>query len=179
MICLPGLDCKDYWERIRRGAPLPDIECPTCRRRLRGHGWYGRYLSGQRVSLRRLRCRACSVTHALLPEEVCAYQDLTLSALEQAALEEGPSAAARAAGCEGAVRRARRWLRSLVWKQLLHLLPAVGDFWRRTKTLVGSAPGMLLRLRHWIWSHLGFLLGGPCGLFRAGRPPSHPRRSAT
>ena len=98
MLCLPGLGCKDYWERMRRGSPIPEIDCPTCLVRLKGHGWYERYFCGELVDIRRLRCVGCSVTHALLPEDLCAYQDLTLPALEQAKQRDGPTAAARTAG---------------------------------------------------------------------------------
>ena len=179
MLCLPGLGCKDYWERITPGSPIPEIACPSCLGRLKGHGWYQRYFCERRVGIRRLRCAVCGVTHALLPEDLCAYQDLTLSALEQAQQRDGPSAAARAAGCDGALRRARRWRGSRVWQQLLALLPAPGSLWERIVALVGSAPGRLVRLRHWMWSHLVYWLGGPCGVFRHGRPPSGRRHAST
>ena len=103
MLCLPGLGCKNYWEWMAPGSPVPKIECPSCHRLLRGHGWYRRYLGGQRVRIRRLWCAGCCVTHALLPEDVCAYQDLTLTALEagaaygavQAKQRDGPTAGGR------------------------------------------------------------------------------------
>ena len=179
MLCLPGLSCKDYWERMTRGLPIPEIECPSCHRLLQGHGWYRRYLGGRRVHIRRLRCAVCRVTHALLPEDVCAYQDLTLTAPEQAKQRDGPTAAAQAAGWDGAVRRARRWRGARLWQQLHALLPAPGQVWSRIVTLVGTETGMFRRLRHWMWSHLAYLLGGPCGLFRHGRPPVGRRRAST
>lgn len=179
MLCLPGLGCKEYWERMRSGSPIPEMECPTCLSQLKGHGWYQRYFCGERVDIRRLRCVGCGVTHALLPEDLCAYQDLTLPSLEQAKQRDGPSSGACAAGWDGAVRRARRWRGSRVWRQLLALLPAAGTVWERVVALVGSAPGMLVRLRHWVWSHLAYWLGGPCGLFRHGRPPSGRREAST
>ncbi len=179
MLCLPGLGCKDYWERMRPGSPIPEIECPTCPVRLKGHGWYARYFRGELVDIRRLRCVGCGVTHALLPEDLCAYQDLTLPALEQAKQRDGPTAAARAAGWDGAVRRARRWRSGRLWRELLALLPVAGGVWERIAALVGPEPGMLVRLRHWMWSQLAYLLGGPCGLFRHGRPPGVRRHAST
>ena len=175
MVILPGVDSKSYWEVLLRGQPLPEIACPdpSCSGRLKADGWYARYLGGECVKLRRSVCDRCRVSHALLPEDVCAYRDLTLPALEQA-LEhpESPSAAAEAAGQEGpaAVRRARRWLRGSSWVGLGFLLPAAGELWERVEALVGAGFGKLLRLRHWLWSRAGYLLGGPSGLFRHGRP---------
>jgi hypothetical protein len=84
MICHPGLDSKNYWDQTLCGE-IPEIPCPECESSLRGHGTYQRYLGGTQVSIRRLRCPRCRVTHALLPEDVCAYQDLTLPVLEQVA----------------------------------------------------------------------------------------------
>lgn len=179
MLCLRGLGCKDYWDRLTAGSPVPEMECPMCHGQLKGHGWYQRYLGSERVGIRRLRCVACRVTHALLPEDLCAYQDLTLPALEQAKQRDGPSAAAQAAGWAGAVRRARRWRRGRLWRELLAVLPAAGDVWERIVALVGAEPGMLVRLRHWMWSRLAYLLGGPCGLFRHGRPLRHLRGAST
>ncbi len=179
MLCLPGLACKEYWERMRPGSPIPEIKCPTCLCQLKGHGWYQRYFGGERVGIRRLRCVGCRVTHALLPEDLCAYQDLTLPALEQAKQSDGPTAAARAAGWAGAMRRARRWRGGRLWQELVALLPTPGNVWERIVALVGPEPGMLVRLRHWMWSQLAFLLGGPCGLFRHGRPRLHLRGAST
>lgn len=184
MLCLAGLDCKSYWTRLSQGIPHVSCPDPDCRgSQLRPHGWYRRYLDGQRVAFRRVRCPRCGVTHALLPEDVCAYQDLTLCVIERALVEAraGPSAAARAAGVEGAaaVRRARRWLRSPVWEQLRLLLPAVGDLWQRIVAVLGAGSEKLLRLRHWLGAKHGYLLGGPAGLFRHGRPSKRLRGRST
>lgn len=95
MVSLEGLDCKQYRERVE-GA-VPEISCPDpeCHQtRLRGHGWYHRYLGGMRQPLRRLRCPRCRVSHALLPEDLCAYRDVSLEAVE-AALAAGRQAPAR------------------------------------------------------------------------------------
>ena len=176
MLCLAGLDRKSYWNRLRPWGSIPEVKCPdpACRScLLRPHGWYQRYLGSERVAFRRVRCPRCGVTHALLPTDVCAYQDLTLTAVERAMeARAGPAAAARAAGEHGgtAIRRARRWLRSPIWKQLTLLLPAVGDLWERIVAVVGPGAEKLVRLRSWLWSKWGYLLGGPIGIFRQGRP---------
>lgn len=172
MVFLPGLDRKSYWKRLATGiptVPCPDPSCQSCL--LRPHGWYRRYLDGERVAFRRTRCPCCGVTHALLPEDVCAYLDLTLPALERAMDAGLPTSAARAVGEVTAVtvRRARRWLRGSTWVQLLTLLPTAGDLLDRIVAFVGEAPGKLIRLRHRLWSKR-VLLGGLSGLFLHGRP---------
>ena len=179
MLCLPDVDYKRY---LSLDSPLPEVWCPSCETcLLRGHGWYRRYLGGELVSIRRTRCPRCRVTHALLPEDVCAYQDLTFSSLECAIdAGGGPTAAARAVGERGeaAVRRTRRWL-GPVWKQIKPLLPAPGEIWDRIEAVVGPGPGKLIRLRRWLWSKLVLFLGGPVGLFRHGRPARATRRGST
>jgi hypothetical protein len=180
MVCLPGLDGKSYARRIVVGGELPEIPCPDpycsgeC---LRGHGFYERYLGGLRVALRRLRCPRCGVTHALLPEDVCAYRDLSLEALERALGSPGPSLAARRAGesaDDAGIRRARRWLRQAqgTWTYHLQALlpPVAGPWWERAGAILGTAPGMLVRLRHWLGSTWRCFLGGLTGLYRCGRP---------
>jgi hypothetical protein len=172
MVFLCAVDHKSYWKKLASGVPeveCPDPACSGCL--LRGHGWYRRYLGGGLVDFRRTRCPNCGVTHALLPEDVCAYQDLTLSALESA-LEAGlPTAAARAVGkvSVAAVCRARRWFRSSVW-EVLPILCGTDQLWTRLVALVGETPGKLVRVRRWLWSQSNLLLGGPCGLFLHGRP---------
>jgi hypothetical protein len=173
MVFLSTLDHKSYWQELAAG--IPEVRCPnpSCSRcLLRGHGWYRRYLGGRRVAFRRTRCPCCGVTHALLPEDVCAYQDLTLSALELAMEAASPTPAARAVGSASvaAVRRARRWFRGTTWAALDPLLTGPGRLLDRLVTLVGKAPGKLLRLRRWLWSKAGLLLGGLSGLFLHGRP---------
>lgn len=184
MVCVVGLDSKSYEQQLGSGA-IPEVACPnpSCQGHLLSpHGWYRRYLDAVLVAFRRLRCRRCRVSHALLPEDVCAYQDLKLPVLERAMdAAGGPSAAARAAGQddgENGVRRARRWRRGRLWAPLELLLGATGRLAERIVELVGHGVGKLVRLRHGLWSRYGYLLGGPVGLFRQGRPRGAPRRAS-
>ncbi len=176
MVFQPGLDSKLYWEQLTRRGAVPEIACPnpSCQGCfLRAHGWHGRFLGGRPVALRRLVCRRCRQSHVLLPEDVCAYRDLTLPVLQTAVqTRDGPSAAARAVGQVGAaaLRRARRWLKGSSWERLEKLLPAVGSLWRHLDALLGVGADQLVRLRRWLWSRRGFLLGGPTRLFWRGRP---------
>ncbi len=77
------------------GSSQPDDFCgafaaqyravPECHgSRLVGHGWYRRYLDSERSAVRCLRCGRCGVSHALLPEDLCAYRDATFAAVESA-----------------------------------------------------------------------------------------------
>jgi len=180
MVCLQGVDHKRYGMLVARGGPIPKVLCPSPEcggSHLRGHGWYRRYLDGELAELRRLRCASCKVTHALLPEDVCAYHDLTLGTLAQV-LETsgGPSARARSSGQAGEAgrRRVRRWCRRLKggWvKALSTLLPAVsGSWWQRVLETFGTPPETLVRLRHWLWSAYRLFFSGLTGLYRQGRP---------
>lgn len=183
MLSLAGVGCKQYEERLGRGRSVPEVSCPDSQcqgSRLQGHGWYRRYLGGVWSELRRLRCRRCGVSHALLPEDLCAYRDTTFAAVESA-LEVGvPSGGAQAAGQAGSVgvRRVRRWLRSdgspLATAVQALLAPAAGPWWRRAQQVVGKAAGWLTRLRHWLWSRWRCFLGGVSGLYRHGRPRWRP-----
>jgi len=180
MVSLEGLGCKQYRERV--GEAVPEICCPdpACQQaRLRGHGWYRRYLDGVLQPLRRLRCPRCRVSHALLPEDLCAYRDLSFGAVEAALGAGTPSAGAQAARQSGGagVRRVRGWLRSACARlaagvQAL-LAPAAGTWWQRAQQVVGPGPGWLTRLRHWLWRGFGSFLGGLSGLYRHGRPRAH------
>ena len=189
MLFLPGVDSKSYGEVFGPGLPLPAVSCPDPQcggQRLVGHGWYERYLGGVRTAVRRLRCRRCGVTHAVLPQEVCAYRDLKLGALEQALeVAGGPTAQARAAGQAGQAgrRRVRGWRRAVAggWGAAVAavLPPASGRWWERAQAMCGSAPGWLVRLRRWLWERWGYFLSGLSGLFRHGRPPRALRRGST
>ena len=174
MVFLRDLDRKSYWKKLGTGilpaVPCPNPSCQDCL--LRPHGWYRRYLDEERVAFRRTRCPCCGVTHALLPEDVCAYQDLTLPALERALAAGTPTLGARAVGevSVAAVRRARRWLRSRLWALLEPLRDGASGVVDRVVAWVGEAPGQLIRARRQLWSKLGVLLGGPSGLFLYGQP---------
>jgi len=158
---------------------VPDLRCPDAQCQgtvLRGHGWYVRYVLGVLQAIRRVRCPRCKVSHALLPEDLCAYRDLTLGAVE-AGLEAGrPSAGAEAAGQDGVegVRRVRGWLRSVrepfAAKLQALLGPVQGPWWRGAQEVVGKAAGWLTRLRHFLWSTFRCFFGGMSGLYRHGRP---------
>lgn len=177
MVSVAGLCCKQYREQLDSGA-VPELSCPDpeCRTPLRGHGWYRRYLGGERQSLRRVRCPRCRVSHAVLPEDVCAYRDLTFGAVEAGLAAEAPSAGAEISGQIGrpGVRRVRGWLRSAqepYAAKLQGLLgPVSGPWWRGAQEVVGKATGWLTRLRHFLWSSFRYFLGGVSGLYRHGRP---------
>ena len=183
MLSAVGVGCKQYREQMDRGV-VPELSCPNpeCHKSvLRGHGWYERYLGGQRQAIRRVRCRVCKVSHAVLPEDVCAYRDLTLGAVEAGVGAGSPSAGAEASGQDGdsGVRRVRGWLRSaeepFAAKLQVLLGPVPGPWWRGAQEVVGKAAGWLTQLRHWLWSRWRYFLGGVSGLFRHGRPPGRPR----
>jgi hypothetical protein len=112
----------------------------------------------------------------VLPEDVCAYRDLTFGAVEAGLAAKGPSAGAEVSGQSGGagVRRVRGWLRSAqapYAAKLQGLLgPVAGPWWRGAQSVVGEAAGWLTRLRHWLWSGFRCFLGGLSGLYRHGRP---------
>ena len=145
MLSVPGLDCDSYWRQLANGK-IPEVECPSCDSSLlRGHGWYRRRVDGHEIRIRRLRCPRCLATHALLPEDLCAYRDSKLSALEEVALE-GAS------------------------KSLFFLLPATsGSLLDRVQAIVGLREPVVW-LRHWLWSNCGYFFSGLSGLFRHGQP---------
>lgn len=178
MLSVKGLGCKQYREQMDGGA-VPELSCPdpACQGALlRGHGSYKRFLAGVRQALRRVRCPRCRVSHAVLPEDVCAYRDLTLAAVEAGLAVGSPSAGAEVSGQGGSpgVRRVRGWLRSarepFAAKLLALLGPVPGPWWRGAQEVVGQAAGWLTRLRHFLWSSWRRFLGGVSGLFRHGRP---------
>jgi hypothetical protein len=177
MLSVEGIDCKTYQEKLGDGA-VPQVSCPdeACDGTLlRGHGRYRRYLGGTLQPIRRLRCPRCGVSHAILPEDVCAYRDVTLGTVELALVAPGPSAGARAAGQAGStgVRRVRGLRsQSAQWaEQLSSLLPpAEGAWWQRSQKVFGGAAGWLTRLRHWLWSSWRCFFGGLSGVYRHGRP---------
>jgi len=175
MVSVEGLSCKVYWEFV--GVPKASCPSPGCEAvLLRGHGAYRRYVGGEYARVRRLRCPRCRVSHALLPEDLCAYRDARFGEVERALEAGSPSLGAEAAGQTGSggVRRVRRWLRAAagsLGETIKAFLPAVaGLWWHRAQSAVGSAAGWLCRLRHWLWSSASCFLGGLSGLYRHGRP---------
>lgn len=178
MLSLRGVGCKQYREQMDSGV-VPELSCPDpeCQgTSLRGHGSYRRYVGGERQALRRLRCPRCKASHAVLPEDLCAYRDLTLGAVEAGLAAGSPSAGAEVSeqGGSPGVRRVRGWLRSAqepFAAKVQALLGAVpGPWWRGAQEVVGQAAGWLTRLRHFLWSSFRCFLGGISGLFRHGRP---------
>lgn len=176
MVSLPGVRCKEY---VQGAAVMPEVSCPNpqCQGTpLQGHGSYHRRLFGKLQPLARGRCPRCGVSHALFPEDLCAYRDATLEQVEAALSVGAPSAGALAAGQDDSqgVRRVRRWLRSrqAAWAQsLVALLPAgEGTWWVRAQAAMGAGHGWLTRLRHWLESNWACFLGGVHGLYRYGRP---------
>jgi len=183
MLCLPGVSIKDYISGSpvmltqRAALRCPDPACESAR--LAGHGGYRRYLGGARRRVQRVRCDRCRVTHGVLPEDVCAHRDLTLGALESAWDASGPSAASRAVGAES-VRTIRRNLKRLRGRSSLEVprwLPAVAAGLDGLRRIFGTAPGVLVRLRRWLWSSQLLWFSGLCGLWRHGRPPHCDRRA--
>ena len=157
-------------------GPFPDeLPCPDCSSSfLRPHGFYQRYVQGRRERLRRGRCPRCGVTHAILPEDLCAYRDLLLEDLATVLEAPGPRAAARALGLEGEAsrRRMRRWRREAREPPAIHaqaVLPRAraDPWWRSAREAFGS----LVAWRRWQWDRTRYLVTGLLGLLRHGRPP--------
>ncbi len=188
MISAAGIGAKEYLGVFERSGSRPVVHCPgkDCGgAELGWHGHYARYLGGVLRPIYRGNCRRCGVTHAVLPEDVCAYSDLTFRQLEQAVDAGGPSSGAVAAGLPGesADRRVRRFRQKLtrnVARTLDALLPAVeGDWFSRAKLVLGRGIGVLVALRHWLMSRYAIFLGGPSGLYRFGRPGYRIRATTT
>ncbi len=125
-------------------ARLPPCPSPGCGAAMRPHAFYERSLGGELVRF--------------LSSDVCAWRDLLLPAWE-AAMEpgRGPTASVRAAGMVDAdgARRGRRIRAqpSLTMTVVLSALlqAATGDWLSRARQALGAAPGVLQRLRVWLW----------------------------
>jgi hypothetical protein len=184
MLSVTGVGRKEYAEKLGRAGEVPSVPCPDAAcdgQKQGGHGFYRRYVDGKLFDVRRLICGLCGVSNAVLPDDLCAYRDVSLLAVEAAAdAWPGPAAAARAAGVTGteAKRRVRRLVLtagSLWVSQILALLAAGPERWMDVvRAVVGAGGGGLVRLRSWMWSRYRVYLGGPCGLFRLGRPCGRP-----
>ncbi len=189
MLSVTGVGRKEYQEKVGRAGAVPSVPCPdaACKGQEQGgHGFYRRYVDGLLFDVRRLICRLCGVSNAVLPDDVCAYRDVSFLAVEAAAdAWPGPAAAARAAGITGAeakrrVRRLQLTAGSLWVGKILALLGAGPERWMDVvRAVVGEGCGALVRLRSWIWSRYSTYLGGPCGLFRLGRPGRRPGAAKT
>ena len=183
MVCVTGVGFKEYFEGPMSWLATlrcPDPECEQSR--VEGHGSYRRYVGGVLRRIQRVRCLRCGVTHGVVPEELCAYRDLTLSALEVIWDASSPSAASRRMG-EVSDRMMRRMrcvlcrLRRKVSMEVHGWLPAVREpGLEGLRQIFGVEPGVLLRLRRWLGSAQGLWFSGLCGLWRHGRPPHLDRR---
>ncbi len=97
--------------------------------------------------MQRVRCPRCKVSHAVLPEDLCGYRNLTLGAVEVGLTAGQPSAGAKESGQVGVqgVRRVRGWLRSargpFAAKVLALLDPVSCPWWRGAQEVVGKAAG--------------------------------------
>ena len=188
MLCLKGVSSKEYIEDSPRVlACLFELSCPgpeCAGARLAGHGVYRRYLGGSLQWIARVRCPRCGVTHGVLPEDACAYRDLTLGSLEPAWDASGPSVACRQLEPPDVcgLRSMRRVLRRLkaTRASLRSFLPALADLGLSgLRSVFGSGPGVLVRARAWLWSTYGLWFSGLCGLWRHGRPPPLDRGRST
>jgi len=123
------------------------------------------------------------VTHAILPEDVCAYRDLALDTLVTVLMAAGPSEAALALGDPSPenVRRVRGWRRAAAGERSLQgdrALPTTGSpstWWERGI----QAYGDLVSWRHRQWAQTGYFVTPLLGLFRHGRPPGMIAASST
>lgn len=183
MLSLRGVDRKKY-EAWSRGPFPDDLPCPCCPTGcLRPHGGYFRYVDNRLSRIRRGWCPPCGVTHAILPEDVCAYRDLSLDELASVLTAPGPTAAARSLGDEDpvTVRRLRRWRREASGPRARHsarVLPTTGSpssWWERALEGYGD----LVAWRHRLWSQAGWFATPLLGLFRRGRPPSRVAENST
>ena len=96
MVSLPGVCCKEY---VEGRAQIPPVSCPDpqCEGTpLQGHGSYPRRLFNKLQLLLRGRCPRCGVSHALFPQDLCAYRNATLGAVEAALSAGAPSSGAKA-----------------------------------------------------------------------------------
>jgi len=75
-VCGLGVDA---YHSLGRGIEVPRFDCPACGLPMVFWGWYARYLRVEswcrQVSIRRQRCQACVISHAVLPSFVT-YQRL-------------------------------------------------------------------------------------------------------
>ncbi len=120
-------------------------DCPSCQKAMSFHGFYSRPLriGGEilRLAIRRARCRACQVTHGLVPDFVGLLRldavEVIGDALEQ--MITGTAGAVAAAGARVPYTTARDWRRRFLARAktlasgFLAAVVALGD-------LVGGVP---------------------------------------
>jgi len=90
MIIVTGLgnDVNEYKQWLERGPErdrlLPTV-CTACGQAVTGFSWYRRYLWEELILIRRVRCRACRRTHAVLPSFMAPYRRYPMRVVEQLA----------------------------------------------------------------------------------------------
>ena len=114
----PCLLTVDAYASMGRAVKVPRPDCPSCRGRVVFWSGYWRHVRWRRrcrkIFIRRVRCRACRVTHALLPAFTLAWR---LDAAESAGAVIGQVASGRcgirpaAAGAGVPHTTARGWVR--------------------------------------------------------------------
>jgi Domain of unknown function (DUF6431) len=114
----PCLLTVDAYASMGRAVKVPRPDCPSCRRRVVFWSGYWRHVRWRgrcrKIFIRRVRCRACRVTHALLPAFTLAWR---LDAAESAGAVIGQVASGRcgirpaAAGAGVPHTTARGWVR--------------------------------------------------------------------
>lgn len=85
--CL-GNDVNEYKEWLERGPErdrLLPTACAVCGQAVTGFSWYRRYLWDELIPIRRVRCRACRRTHAVLPSFVAPHRRYPMRVVEKLA----------------------------------------------------------------------------------------------
>lgn len=67
-----------------RDRLLPTV-CTACGQAVTGFSWYRRYLWDELIPIRRVRCRACRRTHAVLPSSVAPHRRYPMRVVEKLA----------------------------------------------------------------------------------------------
>jgi len=161
MISVDGIGTKEYWAVFGDVSTRPVVRCPDARcegSAADPHGHHVRYVGGELRPIYRVLCPGCGVTHGVLPEDICAYRDLTLGQLERVVEAAGPSEGAGLANLGGVdtTRRSRR-LRQAAERGLARAVEAFltageGNWLERTRGLASLGVDALLWLRRWLVS---------------------------
>lgn len=121
-----------------RNLELSRPDCPKCDGQMSFWGWYTRQVRVEvdlRLTIRRVRCSACSVSHGLVPEFVAIGRLDSVEVIGEALTEmaTGASIAATAEKSGVPFSTVRGWLRRLrrraatLTKGFLRALVALGD----------------------------------------------------